>query len=109
MKTFTDEKFNGYEFRCERTSANVGFKHVCRVFDKDNNEVEKAKSVVNWGNRTWEPYQYASVYEQSKGLLADVLEGVKEPEYNTDFLSTLADYGYIPKHRLLKSDISLTQ
>ena len=99
---FTDEKFNGYEFRCESTSANVGFKHVCRVFDKENNEIERAKSVVNWGNRTWEPYQYASVYEQSKGLLADVLEGVKKPEINADFLYTLANYGYINDYGLLQ-------
>ena len=101
-KVFTDEKFEGYEFRCETTSANVGFKHVCRVYDKDNNEVDKAKSVVNWGNRTWEAYQFASVFEQSKSLLADILEGVKKPEINTDFLNTLANYEYITDYGLLQ-------
>lgn len=100
-KVFTDEKFEGYEFRCETTSANVGFKHVCRVYDKDNNEVDKAKAVVNWGNRTWEAYQYASVFEQSKSLLADILEGIKKPEINTDFLNTLANYEYINDYGLL--------
>lgn len=103
-KVFTDEKFEGFEFRCETTSANVGFKHVCRVFDKDNNEVDKAKAVINWGNRTWEKYQFASVFEQSKSLLADILEGNNEnkPEINTDFLNTLADHEYISDYGLLQ-------
>ena len=101
-RVFTDEKFEGYEFRCESTSANVGFKHVCRVYDKDNNEIDKAKAVINWGNRTWETYQYASVFEQSKDLLADILEGIKKPEINTDFLNTLADHDYISDYGLLQ-------
>jgi hypothetical protein len=100
-KVFTDEKFEGYTFKATTESANVGFKHVCRVYDKNNNEVEKAKSVVNWGNRTWEAYQYASVFEQSKSLLADILEGIKKPEINTDFLNTLADHNYITDYGLL--------
>ena len=101
MTVFTDEKFEGYTFECETTSANVGFKHVCRVYDNSHNEIEKAKSVVNWGNRTWEAYQYASVFEQSKDLLANILEGIKKPEINTDFLNTLANYGYINDYGLL--------
>lgn len=101
MTVFTDEKFQGYTFECTTESANVGFKHVCRVFNGLNNEVDKAKSVVNWGNRTWEAYQYASVFEQSKSLLADILAGVKKPEINTDFLNTLANYGYINDYGLL--------
>jgi hypothetical protein len=102
-KVFTDEKFEGYTFECETTSANVGFKHVCRVYDNSHSEVDKAKAVVNWGNRTWESYQYASVFEQSKGLLADILEGNNEnkPEINTDFLNTLANYEYINDYGLL--------
>ena len=101
---FTDEKFQGYEFRCESTSANVGFKHVCKVFDKNNNEIDKAKSVINWGNRTWESYLYESVFEQSKSLLTDILSGKNEnkPEINTDFLNTLADYMYITDYGLLQ-------
>ena len=100
---FTDEKFQGYEFRCESTSANVGFKHVCKVFDKNNNEVDKAKSIINWGNRTWESYLYESVFEQSKSLLADILSGKNEnkPKINTDFLNTLANYMYISDYGLL--------
>ena len=101
MTVFTDEKFQGYTFECTTESANVGFKHVCRVFNGLNNEIDKAKSVVNWGNRTWEAYQYASVFEQSKSLLADILAGVKKPEINTDFLNTLANYGYINDYGLL--------
>ena len=93
-RTFTDEKFTGYEFRCETTSANTGFKHVCRVF-KDNEEVEEAKSVVNWGNRTWEPYQYASVFEESKARLTDILAGNTKEEYDTEILDKLANYDYI--------------
>ena len=100
-KVFTDEKFEGYTFECETTSANVGFKHVCKVYDNSHREVEKAKAVVNWGNRTWEAYQYASVFEQSKGLLADILKGVEKPEVNTDFLNTLANYEYITDYGLL--------
>lgn len=102
MTVFTDEKFQGYTFECTTESANVGFKHVCRVFNGLNNEIDKAKAVVNWGNRTWEAYQYASVFEQSKSLLADVLAGVEKPEINTDFLNTLANYGYINDFGLLQ-------
>lgn len=102
MTVFTDEKFQGYTFECTTESANVGFKHVCRVFNGLNNEIDKAKSVVNWGNRTWEAYQYASVFEQSKSLLADILAGVEKPEINTDFLNTLANYGYINDYGLLQ-------
>lgn len=102
MTVFTDEKFQGYTFECTTESANVGFKHVCRVFNGLNNEIDKAKAVVNWGNRTWEAYQYASVFEQSKSLLADVLAGVEKPEINTDFLNTLANYGYINDYGLLQ-------
>ena len=94
MRTFTDENFQGYEFRCTSESANTGFKHVCRVF-KDNREVEEAKAVVNWGNRTWESYQYKSVFEESKSRLQDLLDGVQKPEIDFDFLNTLADKGYI--------------
>lgn len=94
MRTFTDENFQGYEFRCTTEPANTGFKHVCHVF-KDNIEIEEAKAVINWGNRTWESYQYQSVFEESKSRLQDLLDGVKEPEINYDFLNTLADRGYI--------------
>ena len=102
MTVFTDEKFQGYTFECTTESANVGFKHVCRVFNGFNNEIDKAKAVVNWGNRTWEAYQYASVFEQSKSLLADILAGVEKPEINTDFLNTLANYEYISDYGLLQ-------
>ena len=102
MTVFTDEKFQGYTFECTTESANVGFKHVCRVFNGFNNEIDKAKAVINWGNRTWEAYQYASVFEQSKSLLADILEGVEKPEINTDFLNTLANYMYITDYGLLQ-------
>lgn len=101
MTVFTDEKFQGYTFECTTESANVGFKHVCRVFNGLNNEIDKAKAAVNWGNRTWEAYQYASVFEQSKQNLADILEGVEKPEINTDFLNTLANYMYITDYGLL--------
>lgn len=96
MTTFTDEKFNSYEFRCTTEDANVGFKHVCRVYDtRDNLEIANAKAVINWGNRTWESYQYQSVYEQSKQKLSDILSGSKRPEFDTEFLYNLANGGYI--------------
>lgn len=94
MRTFTDEEFKGYEFRCTTESANTGFKHVCRVF-KDNIEVEDVKSMVNWGNRTWEPYTYASVFESAKSNLEAKLSGVKEPDIDYDFLNRLAEEDYI--------------
>lgn len=94
MKTFTDEKFSGYEFRCTSASANTGFKHVCEVY-KDNKLIEDCTSVVNWGNRTWEPYQYASVLESSKDRLQDLLDGNKKPEIDYNFLNRLAEEGYI--------------
>ena len=94
-KVFTDEKFKGYEFRCETTSANTGFKHVCRVF-KDNVEIEEAKAVVNWGNRTWEPYTYACVLENAKDRVqCFVIDKHEKPVIDYDFLNKLADYGYI--------------
>ena len=93
-RTFTDEKFAGYIFECTSESANTGFKHVCRVF-KDNAEIEEAKSVVNWRNRTWEAYQYASVLEEAKSKLSDILAGNTKKEYDTEILEKLANDGYI--------------
>ena len=94
MRTFTSEEFKGYEFQCTTESANQGFKHVCKVL-KDSEEITDAKSIVNWGNRTWESYQYASVFEDSKSKLQSILEGLKKPEIDYDFLCTLACEGYI--------------
>ena len=94
--TFTSEEFTGYEFHCETTGANVGFKHVCKVFNKDGEEVEKAKSVINWGNRTWESYQYQSVFESSKDKLSEIINGnTEEEELDYDFLYNLINQGYI--------------
>lgn len=90
-RIFTDEQFEGYEFKCDTTDANVGFKHVCRVFDKDENEVEGAKSVVNWGNRTWESYTYQTVFEGAKSNLRAILDGVVREEYDIDFLMKLCE------------------
>ena len=98
MQVLTDKNFEGYEFRCHTDSANTGFKHVCEVF-KDNQPIEECRSVVNWGNRTWESYQYATVFESSKANLKDYLSGVKKPELDYDFLYNLvaeciiSDYG----------------
>ena len=92
---FTAEEFEGYEFVCTTEDANTGFNHVCRVM-KDGEEVLKTR--VNWGNRTWESYQYASVFEQAKGILYDKLNNSKD-ELDTDFLMRLVnsclidDYG----------------
>ena len=94
MKTFKDENFKGYEFRCTTASGNTGFKHICEVY-KDNEPIDECLSVVNWGNRTWESYQYASVFESSKSKLQALLEGYKKPEIDYDFLNTLANEGYI--------------
>ena len=94
MATFTSEEFKGYEFRCSSASANTGFKHICEVY-KDNEPIDECLSVVNWGNRTWESYQYATVFEDSKSKLRDYLQGIKKPEIDYDFLNTLANYGYI--------------
>ena len=101
-KLFTDDNFKGYEFRCETTSANIGFKHVCRVFDSNNNEVDKAKSVINWGNRTWESFPYQSVLNESKNKLESILNNTdsKKQKINTDFLYKLVEHGYISEYGL---------
>lgn len=93
MTVFTDEKFTGYTFNCYSESANVGFYHICTV--KDNNDNEVLTSKVHWINRTWESYQYQSVFEQAKSELQDIIDGVTKEEYDTDFLNTLAIEGYI--------------
>lgn len=102
MQVFTDEKFTDYEFRCYSASANVGFKHVCDVY-KGNNIIPSCTSVVNWGNRTWEPYQYASVYEESKGRLQNLIDGVKKPELDYDFLYKLVEQDIITDYGELES------
>lgn len=93
-QVFTNEEFTGYEFRCTTEPANVGFKHICRVY-KDNEEIKDAESVVTWGNRTWESFKYQTVYSDSQSRLTDVINGVKKPEIDTDFLNTLVDNYYI--------------
>ena len=102
MTVFTDEKFTGYEFRCHTDSANTGFKHVCEVF-KDNTPIEECKSVVNWGNRTWEPYQYATVLENSKDKLTDLLDGNKKPELDYNFLYKLVEQDIITDYGELEN------
>ena len=94
MQLFTDENFSGYEFRCYSTSANTGFKHVCDVY-KDNTLIPDCTSIVNWGNRTWESYQYATVLQDSKDRLQDFLSGVKKPEIDYDFLRALVNMDII--------------
>ena len=94
MQVFTDENFTGYEFRCYSASANVGFKHICDVY-KENTIIPNCTSIVNWGNRTWESYQYKTVFEESKGRLTDFINGVQKPVVDYDFLNTLANEGYI--------------
>ena len=93
MTVLTDEKFTGYTFNCYSESANVGFYHVCVVKDSNGNEVLTSK--VHWINRTWESYQYQSVFEQAKSELQNKLDGVTKEEYDTYFLNTLANEGYI--------------
>ena len=102
MQVLTDENFKGYEFRCTTSSANTGFKHVCEVY-KNNEPIDACLSVVNWGNRTWESYQYATVFEESKAKLQDFIQGIKKPELDYDFLNTLANEGYIFDYGELES------
>lgn len=102
MQVFTDENFKGYEFRCTTSSGNTGFKHVCEVY-KNNDPIDSCLSVVNWGNRTWESYPYKTVFEESKAKLSDMLEGIKKPEIDHDFLNTLANEGYIADYGELES------
>ena len=97
-REFTCEEFTGYKFVCDSSSANVGFKHICKVIDVNGEEVKGASSVINWGNRTWESYQYQSVFESSKSKLAEILNNeVSEEAIELDygFLNTLANYEYI--------------
>ena len=94
MTVFTSEEFKGYEFRCTTASGNTGFKHICEVY-KNNEPIDECLSVVNWGNRTWESYTYQSVFESSKAKLQELLEGIKKPEIDVDFLNRLANEEYI--------------
>ena len=94
MRQFTDENFKGYEFRCTTASGNTGFKHICEVYRHDE-PVDECLSVVNWGNRTWEAFQYATVLEEAKSKLTNLLQGIKKPEMDWDFLNTLANDYYI--------------
>lgn len=96
-KTFTTEEFSGYEFICTSSSANVGFKHICKVLNNNGEEVKNATSIINWGNRTWEAYQYASVFEESKRKLRRILEDNTndKEEIDTYFLNILANHMYI--------------
>ena len=94
MTVFTDENFKGYEFRCTSASANTGFKHICEVY-KNNEPVDSCLSVVNWGNRTWESFQYATVLQDSKDKLQNLLDGIKKPEIDYAFLSKLVEQDII--------------
>lgn len=102
MQVFTDEKFTDYEFRCYSTSANTGFKHVCDVY-KNNTIIPNCTSVVNWGNRTWEAYQYATVFESSKQSLQDFINGIKKPELDYDFLYKLVEHDIITDYGELEN------
>lgn len=94
MTVFTDENFKGYEFRCTSASANTGFKHICEVY-RNNEPVDSCLSVVNWGNRTWESFQYATVLQDSKDKLQNLLDGIKKPEVDYAFLSKLVEQDII--------------
>lgn len=93
MTVFTNEKFTGYTFNCTSESANVGFYHVCVVKDSNDNEVLTSK--VHYINRTWESYQYQSVFEQAKSELQNKLDGVNKEEYDIDFLNRLVEEYHI--------------
>lgn len=94
MTVFTDENFKGYEFRCTSASANTGFKHICEVY-RNNEPVDSCLSVVNWGNRSWEPFQYATVLQDSKDKLTNLLDGIEKPEIDYDFLYKLLEHDII--------------
>lgn len=102
MQVFTDENFKGYEFRCTSTSANTGFKHICEVY-KDNNPIDSCMSVVNWGNRTWESFQYATVLQDSKDKLTNLLDGIEKPEIDYDFLYKLVEHDIITDYGELEN------
>jgi hypothetical protein len=102
MQTFTDKNYTGYEFRCYTAPANVGFKHVCDVY-KDNVLVHDCTSTINWGDRTWEPYPYKSVFEDAKQNLQALLDGYKKPVIDYGFLNRLANDGYIFDYGELES------
>ena len=104
MAIFTDENFTGYEFRCNASNANVGYKHVCEVY-KDNTILPDCTSIVTWGNRTWESYPFATVLSSSKAKLHNLLAGIKEPEIEIDydFLNKLANQDIITDYGELES------
>ena len=99
MTNFTFEEFAGYNFECESTTAPVGFKHVCHIFDKDNQEVTSTS--IQYLNRTWERFQFESVLSKAKEKLNGLLSDNKEPEIDTDFLNTLVNECYITDYGVL--------
>ena len=103
-QVFTDEKFTGYTFECTSKSANTGFYHICTVIDNTGNEVLTTKQ--HWINRTWESYPFQTVFESAKAELENKLAGTKETkeEYDTDFLYTLANEGYIRDYGYTDND-----
>ena len=102
MTVFTDENFTGYEFRCTTASANTGFKHICEVY-KGNEPIDSCMSVVNWGNRTWESFQYAAVLQDSKDKLTNLLDGIEKPEIDYAFLSKLVEQDIITDYGELEN------
>lgn len=102
MTVFTDENFKGYEFRCTSASANTGFKHICEVY-RNNEPVDSCLSVVNWGNRTWESFQYATVLQDSKDKLQNLLDGIEKPEIDYAFLSKLVEQDIITDYGELEN------
>lgn len=64
---FTDDEFQGINFSCDEATATVGWYHIAKAVN-DNNEVV-AETKIHYYNRTWESFKYQTVLEQLKDKL----------------------------------------
>ena len=65
MKLFKED---GYTFVCKFVKTRNGFKHVCEVYN-EKTESKLFEVKINYLNRTWESYEFASVLNKAKALL----------------------------------------
>lgn len=76
----------------------MGFAHVCHIFKGDE---EIATAEIQYINRTYEAFQFASVLSSAKAKLEAILNPEETLEIDTNFLSKLAceeiiyDYGVL--------------
>ena len=59
---------NNHSFVCNFVKTRSGFKHVCEVYN-DATDSKLFETKICYLNRTWEPYEFASVLSKAKDIL----------------------------------------